>query len=100
MPLALSSPLPLLLAALLTSGCAGLVSSDAEDGSEESAPPMAREAEVERDIAPSTPDSGLTEEVLYDLPDRGERSIVVDGDFVRDHLGARAGDEDLRRYIL
>ncbi|MFP4695978.1 tetratricopeptide repeat protein [Thiohalospira sp.] len=67
MPLALSSPLPLLLAALLTSGCAGLVSSDAEDGSEESAPPMAREAEVERDIAPSTPDSGLTEEVLYDL---------------------------------
>ncbi len=42
----------------------------------------------------------LLEEILYDLPDRGEREVRVDPDYVRSHLSSIADDEDLRRYIL
>jgi ATP-dependent HslUV protease ATP-binding subunit HslU len=42
----------------------------------------------------------LLEDVLYDLPDAGERQIVVDAGRVRDRLKAIAENEDLRKYIL
>jgi ATP-dependent HslUV protease ATP-binding subunit HslU len=42
----------------------------------------------------------LLEDVLYDLPDGGERQIVVDSNRVRDRLKAIAENEDLRKYIL
>jgi len=42
----------------------------------------------------------LFEEVLYDLPDREEKRVEVDRDFVLKHLSAIVEDEDLRRYIL
>ncbi len=42
----------------------------------------------------------LLEDVLYDLPDAGERQIVVDATRVRDRLKAIAENEDLRKYIL
>jgi ATP-dependent HslUV protease ATP-binding subunit HslU len=42
----------------------------------------------------------LLEEVLFDLPESGERTIRVDQDFVRKHLSSIVEDEDLRRYIL
>ncbi|MDQ3997314.1 MAG: ATP-dependent protease ATPase subunit HslU, partial [Gemmatimonadota bacterium] len=42
----------------------------------------------------------LLEDVLYDLPDAGERQIVVDAARVRDRLKAIAENEDLRKYIL
>ncbi|HKV52944.1 MAG TPA: ATP-dependent protease ATPase subunit HslU [Gemmatimonadaceae bacterium] len=44
--------------------------------------------------------SSLLEDVLYDLPDRGTKAIVIDGETVRDRLKAIVEDEDLRRYIL
>jgi ATP-dependent HslUV protease ATP-binding subunit HslU len=44
--------------------------------------------------------SSLLEDVLYDLPDRGTKAIVIDGATVRDRLKAIVEDEDLRRYIL
>ncbi|GAC1688794.1 MAG: ATP-dependent protease ATPase subunit HslU [Gemmatimonadaceae bacterium] len=42
----------------------------------------------------------LLEEYLYELPDRGDTTIVVDGALVRDRLKRIVEDEDLRRYIL
>src|SRR5918992_2704431 len=42
----------------------------------------------------------LLEDVLYDLPDAGDREIVVDAARVRDRLKAIAENEDLRKYIL
>jgi ATP-dependent HslUV protease ATP-binding subunit HslU len=42
----------------------------------------------------------LLEDVLYDLPDSGERDVVVDASRVRDRLKAIAENEDLRKYIL
>jgi len=42
----------------------------------------------------------LLEDVLFDLPDPGTTTIVVDGDRVRDRLKAIVEDEDLRKYIL
>jgi ATP-dependent HslUV protease ATP-binding subunit HslU len=42
----------------------------------------------------------LLEDVLYDLPDAGERQIVVNASRVRDRLKAIAENEDLRKYIL
>jgi ATP-dependent HslUV protease ATP-binding subunit HslU len=42
----------------------------------------------------------LLEDVLYDLPDAGERQITVDASRVRDRLKAIAENEDLRKYIL
>ncbi len=42
----------------------------------------------------------LLEDVLFDLPDRGNASIVVDQGVVRDRLKAVVEDEDLRKYIL
>ena len=42
----------------------------------------------------------LLEEVLYDLPDRGQGAIVVDADMVRERLRTISEDEDLRKYIL
>jgi ATP-dependent HslUV protease ATP-binding subunit HslU len=42
----------------------------------------------------------LLEEVLYDLPDRGNGEISVDRALVTDRLKSIVEDEDLRRYIL
>jgi len=42
----------------------------------------------------------LLESVLYGLPEDDLREIVVDRDFVREHLSAIVDDADLRRYIL
>ena len=42
----------------------------------------------------------LLEDILFDLPDVGERRTTIDRDFVRRNLDRIAHDEDLRRYIL
>ena len=42
----------------------------------------------------------LLESVLYDLPEEGDRDIVVDSEFVQENLKAIVDDVDLRRYIL
>jgi len=42
----------------------------------------------------------LLEDVLFELPDRGSASILVDQSVVRDRLKAVVEDEDLRKYIL
>jgi ATP-dependent HslUV protease ATP-binding subunit HslU len=42
----------------------------------------------------------LLEDVLYDLPDRGSGTIVMDAVAVRDRLKMIVEDEDLRKYIL
>jgi ATP-dependent HslUV protease ATP-binding subunit HslU len=42
----------------------------------------------------------LLEDVLFDLPDRGNGTIRVDGNLVSERLKSIAEDEDLRRYIL
>jgi ATP-dependent HslUV protease ATP-binding subunit HslU len=42
----------------------------------------------------------LLEEVLYELPDRGKDTVVVDAVMVRERLRAISEDEDLRKYIL
>ncbi|HEX5437294.1 MAG TPA: ATP-dependent protease ATPase subunit HslU [Gemmatimonadaceae bacterium] len=44
--------------------------------------------------------STLLEDVLYELPDRGTRTITIDAATVRDRLKEIAEDEDLRKYIL
>ena len=40
------------------------------------------------------------EDTLFELPDGGEKRIVVNADAVREKLKAIVEDEDLRRYIL
>ncbi len=42
----------------------------------------------------------LLEEVLYELPDRGDGEIAVNAALVTERLKAIVEDEDLRRYIL
>jgi ATP-dependent HslUV protease ATP-binding subunit HslU len=42
----------------------------------------------------------LLEDVLFGLPDSGEKSVRVTQDLVRSRLKTIADDEDLRRYIL
>jgi len=42
----------------------------------------------------------LLEDVMFDLPETGVGALLVDREFVRDHLKKVAEDEDLRRYIL
>jgi len=42
----------------------------------------------------------LLEELLYELPERGNAPEVVDAAAVRARLSAIADDEDLRKYIL
>jgi ATP-dependent HslUV protease ATP-binding subunit HslU len=42
----------------------------------------------------------LLEDVSYTAPDRSERKVVVDADFVDRALQDLAGNEDLSRYIL
>jgi ATP-dependent HslUV protease ATP-binding subunit HslU len=42
----------------------------------------------------------LLEDVLYELPDRASKTIVIDEPTVRDRLKAIVEDEDLRKYIL
>jgi ATP-dependent HslUV protease ATP-binding subunit HslU len=42
----------------------------------------------------------LLEELLYGLPEAGQRGIVVDAAMVRARLASVSEDEDLRRYIL
>jgi len=42
----------------------------------------------------------LLDEILFDLPEKGDKTIVIDGARVRDKLRAIVEDEDLRKYIL
>ena len=42
----------------------------------------------------------LLEDVLYELPDRGDAPVRIDAAAVRDRLKSIVEDEDLRRYIL
>jgi len=42
----------------------------------------------------------VLDEVSFDATDRAEKSIEVNGEYVRDQLGDIAEDEDLSRYIL
>ena len=42
----------------------------------------------------------LLEDMLFDLPEGQDRSVVVDCAFVQEHLSEIADDADLRRYIL
>ena len=42
----------------------------------------------------------LLEEMLFELPETGARTLRVDKEFVLQHLEAIVDDEDLRRYIL
>ena len=42
----------------------------------------------------------LLEELMYELPDRGNASVTVDAAMVRDRLKTISEDEDLSRYIL
>ncbi len=42
----------------------------------------------------------LLEEVLYELPDRGQDPVTVTTEMVRERLRTLAEDEDLRKYIL
>ncbi|MGI8618127.1 MAG: AAA family ATPase, partial [Gemmatimonadaceae bacterium] len=42
----------------------------------------------------------LLEDVLYELPDRGDAPVKIDAAAVRERLKAIVEDEDLRRYIL
>jgi ATP-dependent HslUV protease ATP-binding subunit HslU len=36
----------------------------------------------------------------YEAPDRSGESILLDAEYVNQHLDALAGDEDLSRFIL
>lgn len=42
----------------------------------------------------------LLEDVMFDLPEGTEKSVLVDEEFVRERLKKVADDEDLSRYIL
>lgn len=42
----------------------------------------------------------LLEDLSFDAPERQERCVTVDADYVRQSLAAIAQDEDLSRYIL
>jgi ATP-dependent HslUV protease ATP-binding subunit HslU len=42
----------------------------------------------------------LLEDILFDLPDAGEKQFLITADTVRDRLKEIVEDEDLRRYIL
>jgi len=42
----------------------------------------------------------LLDVISYDAPERSGESIILDADYVNEHLDALAGDEDLSRYIL
>jgi ATP-dependent HslUV protease ATP-binding subunit HslU len=42
----------------------------------------------------------LLEDILYGLPDSGEKTVIIDQERVRSRLKTIADDEDLRRYIL
>jgi ATP-dependent HslUV protease ATP-binding subunit HslU len=71
---------------------------------------IARLAEISFSVNESTENIGarrlhtvmerLLEDVSYTAPDRSERKVVVDADFVDRALQDLAGNEDLSRYIL
>jgi ATP-dependent HslUV protease ATP-binding subunit HslU len=42
----------------------------------------------------------LLEDILFDAPDRAEKTVVITADFVADKLKDIKNDEDLSRYIL
>ncbi|MFP4623934.1 MAG: ATP-dependent protease ATPase subunit HslU, partial [Gemmatimonadota bacterium] len=42
----------------------------------------------------------LLEDILFDLPDTGEKHVRIDGPTVRERLRQVLDDDDLRRYIL
>ncbi len=42
----------------------------------------------------------LLEDILYELPDSGEKHLRIGPDMVRDRLRKVIDDEDLRKYIL
>ncbi|MEO6809642.1 MAG: AAA family ATPase, partial [Isosphaeraceae bacterium] len=42
----------------------------------------------------------VVEEISYDAPDRAEKHVKIDAEFIRQRLEAIAADDDLSRYIL
>jgi ATP-dependent HslUV protease ATP-binding subunit HslU len=42
----------------------------------------------------------VLDEISYTAPDLGEKSVVVDGAYVREHIGELAKNIDLSRFIL
>jgi len=42
----------------------------------------------------------LLDEISYTAPDQSGTRVVIDADYVEQHLGDLAGDDDLSRYIL
>jgi ATP-dependent HslUV protease ATP-binding subunit HslU len=42
----------------------------------------------------------LLEDLSFDAPERRERRIEIDADYVRNRLAEIVSDEDLSRYIL
>ena len=44
--------------------------------------------------------STVMEDILFELPERADKEIRIDGAMVRERLAKVIGDDDLRRYIL
>lgn len=42
----------------------------------------------------------VVEEISFDAPDRADKRVLIDANYVRERLDALAKDEDLSRYIL
>ena len=42
----------------------------------------------------------LLDEISYTAPDQSGTRVVIDAEYVDQHLGDLAGNEDLSRYIL
>ena len=42
----------------------------------------------------------LCEDISFNAPDMAEKKIIIDGQYVKEHLGKLVEDEDLSRYIL
>mgnify|MGYP002266810007 CR=1 FL=1 len=42
----------------------------------------------------------LLENISFEASDKSGESITIDGNYVTEHLGELAGDEDMSRYIL
>ena len=42
----------------------------------------------------------LVEEISFDAPDKSGETVTIDAAFVRDKVGALAGDTDLSKFVL
>ena len=42
----------------------------------------------------------VLDEISFAAPDLSQRSVTIDADYVKEHLGELAKDVDLSRYIL